>query len=375
MPDPGSRYCPGSFDSYGRGVRWTALLVLSVLLVLTLEVAGLPAAQLLGPMVAAIMIAAAGGALQVAHWPYLVAQGVVGCMIARSLTPSILSTVGQDWPLFLALIGAVIGASGSLGWLLARWRVLPGTTAIWGSAPGAATAMTLLAEAHGADVRLVAFMQYLRVVLVVILASVIARLWVTPSGEVAGGVAAGPGAGVAWFPPIHWGPFAATLALAGFGPVAAWALRIPAGPLLVPLLLGAVLHNAGVMTIELPPWLLAASYALVGWSIGLRFTRPILVHALRALPRLVASILVLIALCGGLAVILVLTAGVDPLTAYLATSPGGADSVAIIAGSSDVNLPFVMAMQTARFLVVLLVGPGVARFFARRTGVASEDGG
>jgi len=87
MPDPGSRYCPGSFDSYGRGVRWTALLVLSVLLVLTLEVAGLPAAQLLGPMVAAIMIAAAGGALQVAHWPYLVAQGVVGCMIARSLTP------------------------------------------------------------------------------------------------------------------------------------------------------------------------------------------------------------------------------------------------------------------------------------------------
>jgi len=129
------------------------------------------------------------------------------------------------------------------------------------------------------------------------------------------------------------------------------------------------------MTIELPPWLLAASYALVGWSIGLRFTRPILVHALRALPRLVASILVLIALCGGLAVILVLTAGVDPLTAYLATSPGGADSVAIIAGSSDVNLPFVMAMQTARFLVVLLVGPGVARFFARRTGVASEDGG
>ena len=41
--------------------------------------------------------------------------------------------------------------------------MLPGTTAVWGSSPGAATAMVLMAEAFGADARLVAFMQYLRV--------------------------------------------------------------------------------------------------------------------------------------------------------------------------------------------------------------------
>ena len=33
----------------------------------------------------------------------------------------------------------------------------------------------------------------------------------------------------------------------------------------------------------------------------------------------------------------------------LSTSPGGADSGAIIAASSDVDMPFVMAMQTGRF--------------------------
>ena len=49
--------------------------------------------------------------------------------------------------------------------------------------------------------------------------------------------------------------------------------------------------------------------------------------------------------------------GTDPLTAYLATSPGGADSVAIIAASSNVDVPFVMAMQMARFILVLLVVP------------------
>ena len=65
-------------------------------------------------------------------------------------------------------------------------------------------------------------------------------------------------------------------------------------------------------------------------------------------------------------------AGVDPLTAYLATSPGGADAVAIIAASANVNVPFVMALQTARFMIVLIVGPGVARFIARRTETAEE---
>jgi uncharacterized membrane protein AbrB (regulator of aidB expression) len=59
---------------------------------------------------------------------------------------------------------------------------LPGTTAIWGSSPGAATAMTLMSESYGADMRLVAVMQYLRVVLVVLTASLVARLLLGAQG-------------------------------------------------------------------------------------------------------------------------------------------------------------------------------------------------
>ena len=47
-----------------------------------------------------------------------------------------------------------------------------------------------------------------------------------------------------------------------------------------------------------------------------------------------------------------MVAGVDPLTAYLATSPGGSDSIAIIAASTNVDVSFVMAMQTVRMLAV-----------------------
>jgi membrane AbrB-like protein len=70
--------------------------------------------------------------------------------------------------------------------------------------------------------------------------------------------------------------------------------------------------------------------------------------------------------CGGIGAALVAVAGVDPLTAYLATSPGGADSVAIIAASSNVDVRFVMAMQMARFVAVLAIGPVAARFLTRR---------
>jgi uncharacterized protein len=99
--------------------------------------------------------------------------------------------------------------------------------------------------------------------------------------------------------------------------------KIPAGALLAPMFIGAVLSAGHVVTIALPPWLLAASYSLIGWSIGLRFTRPMMAYAARQLPRIAASILALIALCGGLAYGLHIVEGVDPLTAYLATSRAG----------------------------------------------------
>jgi membrane AbrB-like protein len=104
----------------------------------------------------------------------------------------------------------------------------------------------------------------------------------------------------------------------------------------------------------------------LGWSIGLGFTREILMHASRALPQVLLANLFLIGACAGLAFALVRVAGIDPLTAYLATSPGGMDSVAIIGAASKVDLSFVMALQTLRLVIVLIVGPPLARFIAQR---------
>jgi membrane AbrB-like protein len=335
------------------------LLVASLAFIVPLELMRLPAALLLGAMAAGILVAVFEGQLAVPGRPYVLAQGLIGCLVARSVGPAILATMLQQWPLFLAGVCSVLVISTSQGALLARWKVLPGTTAVWGSTPGAATVMVLMSESFGGDPRLVAFMQFLRVMLVALVASIVARLWVAP-GAVS--------AAVDWFPAVAAGPFWETMVLAVVGAIVGAKSRIPAGPLLIPLIAGIALSCTGLITITLPPWLMAGCYALVGWSIGLRFTREIVLYAARVFPKIAASTLTLIVLCGGLAWLLHVSVGTDPLTAYLATSPGGADSVAIIAASSNVDLPFVMAMQTARFMLVLLVGPTLARAVARWTG-------
>jgi membrane AbrB-like protein len=351
---------PFAFRDARADIQWTALLTLSLAFTVALELAHLPAALLLGPMVAAIVLASAQTRVRVPSLAFVLAQGAVGCLIARAVPRSVFREIGMDWPIFIGGVVLVIAAAGVLGYLLARWRVFPGSTAVWGSSPGAATAMVLLAEANGADVRLVAFMQYLRVVCVAGVAALVSSLWTAHSGA--------PRPQTIWFPRFD-GSAAITLAIAFAGALAGARFKVPAGPLLVPMLAGFVAQDAAGLMIDLPPWLLAIAYTLVGWTIGLRFTREIVVYVAKAFPRIVASIFALIAICGSFAALLVWKAGIDPLTAYLATSPGGADSVAIIAASSKVDVPFVMTMQTARFIIVLVAGPALSRFIARFTPV------
>jgi membrane AbrB-like protein len=76
--------------------------------------------------------------------------------------------------------------------------------------------------------------------------------------------------------------------------------------------------------------------------------------------------LCLMGLCGLLAWCLTHLAHVDALTAYLATSPGGVDTVAIIAASTPrVDLQFVLALQSMRLLFVIALAPLVTRLVVR----------
>ena len=344
----------------GRAGQWLLLLALTLAATAGLSALELPAALLLGPMLAGIALALGGGSIQLGRPPYILAQAVIGCLIARAATPAVLPTLAASWHLFSLVILAGIAASAAMGWLLCRLGVMPGTTGIWGTSPGGAAAMVVMADACGADARLVAFMQYLRVLCVALAATLVAHLAV-PEGAVPPLHAA-----TVWFgpPAPGWATAAGLILLGG---AVGLGTRLSAGAMLAPMLVGAALRLSGTAEIELPPWLLAVSYAGIGWRVGLTFTRQVAAYAARALPAILASIAALIAFCGLLSWLLARLAGLDPLTAYLAASPGGMDSVAVIAANAPgVDFACVMTMQTMRFFLVVLLAPLMARFLAGR---------
>ncbi|MDG2534439.1 AbrB family transcriptional regulator [Sphingomonas sp. HITSZ_GF] len=335
---------------------WLGLLAASAAGAAILEWIGLSAGLLLGPMLAAIAFSARGAGLSLSRPLFIGAQAVIGCLIAGTLDIATFSRVVTQWPIFLGVTAATLGASSLLGYLLSRWRVLPGSTAIWGSMPGAASAMVVIADAFGADARLVAFMTYTRVVCVAAAASILAAVLGAHRGD----------ALVTMLAPAPLIPSLATLAVAGVGALIGLKLRIPGGALLAPMAVGIALHALGIVRMTLPEPVLAISYALIGWRIGLAFTRETLALARKALPRVLLATFALIGFSAALSLLLSRITGIDPVSAYLAVSPGGLDSVAIIATSVPVDQPFVMAMQALRFLAVLALGPTLARFAARR---------
>lgn len=337
-------------------LQWSSLFLLSLLLSLIFLFLHLPAALLLGPMIAGIVFSLKGVTLRLPRSAFLAAQAILGCMIAQNMTSSILTTLAVNWPVVLAILLVTLISSAAVGWLLVRYSALPGNTGAWGSSPGGAAAMVAMAQDYGADIRLVAFMQYLRVLFVAGAAVLVTRVALGDGAEAVSQQ-------IEWFPPLNLN-LLTTLLLAAVAGIAGRVLRIPSGTMLLPMLAGAVLHSGGIIEIELPEWLLAAAYMAIGWRIGLGFDKQVFFMALRPLPQILASIFALLAICAAMAWGLAHYMQIDFMTAYLATSPGGLDTVAVIAAGSNANMALIMAMQTLRLFSILLTGPAVARFIS-----------
>ncbi|TDR93442.1 AbrB family transcriptional regulator [Enterovirga rhinocerotis] len=338
-------------------VTWLGLAAVSLALTWLLTAASVPAAVLIGPMLVAIGFGLGGATARVSRPVFTAAQGVVGCLIASAVTPELLVEVVRDWDAMLFGVAVTMVASAAIGLFLARFGTLPGSTAAWGTAPGAASAMVVLGQEYGADPRLVATMQYVRVIIVVLCASLISGLLIDAPVVQVPQAAAAPG-----FDPAG---LALTLVVALAGAAIGRRLGIPAGALLVPLAVAAMLNATGQVRLSIPPWLLAVAYAVIGWAIGLQFERGSLIRSIRALPEMIGAALAIVALCGLAAYVMVRVLGIGALTAFLATSPGGIDTVAIIALSGGADTPFVMSLQVLRVLVVVATGPAIARLVAR----------
>lgn len=337
--------------------HWCLLLLLSCLFITGLEVVHAPAAFLLGPMLAAIILVVSNHPMTLHALPFRLAQVIVGLMMASHLPLSTFADMAQQWPVFLFGTTMTIFASGVVGVVLTKSGLLPGTTAIWGTSPGAAGVMTIMSESYGADMRLVAVMQYTRVAFCALAAMLTAGMLVNTEAL--------QSSSVHWFV-SNWYHFASTLGLLVVSLWSASKVRISGGFLLLPMLFGFVLQSFNLVVIELPESLLMLAFAIMGWGIGFRFTPAVVRHAFRVFPFILLSILFLLLVNALVAWLLVVWIDIDFLSAFLGTSPGGADSVAIIAANIPVDTGFVMTMQVSRFLLVMIVGPLLAKWLSSK---------
>lgn len=328
---------------------WLLLICVTAIAVLGFLLVHLAAGFMLGAMIAGIILAIKGYSIKIKRPFFAASQATLACLATANISLSVISDIIAHAPLILFSVISVIIFSFLTGAFIAWMGLMPGTTALWGSSPGGASTMVLLCESFGADSRLAAFMLYFRVILVALATSLVSW-WVTASTHHA-----------FITPPITEGNIPATLLLILICSLIGMKIRFPAAPLLLTMFCGALIQIMGIFHIETPLWVRIPAFLIIGWSIGLRFTLPILRHALKTLPAVMFSSLLLIIICALLALPVAHYTHIDLLSAYLATSPGGLDTIIIISANIPVALPFIISLQTSRMIAVLILGPLIAR--------------
>nr|WP_256675569.1 AbrB family transcriptional regulator [Pseudomonas sp. ALS1279] len=341
---------------------WLILALLSVGSSALLYQQELPGAFMLGPMGAALAMALCGAGLRLHRNFSLAAQSVMGCLIAALVTPPLLAVYLDYW-LELSVINVVtLGVITLIAVIVTQRQWLPNTTAIWGLFPGAASAMVFLADTHHSDPRVVALMQYSRIALVT-LASISLAAMLGHAGGTAQAIASP--LKLTWSLPEIYSPALAGLALALCGFCVAKLSGVGSLALLLPALGGTVLQATGTTVIDTPAYVFVPAFVITGWYVGLTFSRSSVRHCLSLLPVILSTLVAVILVCGLLSLVLaLLIPDIDPLTAYLALSPGGIETIVIIASDVDVFLPLILASQFLRLIMVLSVGPTVAKAVA-----------
>lgn len=348
---------------------WLGVAVATVGASLAAQAAGLPSPVLFGALAVGIIYAltlAGRWPLNTPGWVLLTAQALIGVALGAGFEPSTLTTIAGDWAPIALIIAATVGLSLSAGLVFAAATGVDRSTSLLGLIAGGASGIVAMSDELGADARLVAFMQYMRVLVVVVTAPLLAQLVLADdaapaaAGSEPAGLAGMAGAGLP-------ADLAFTAGCAVAGVLVARRLSITAGMLLVPLTLSAGLAITQLSGgARVPPLVQDVAFAGIGLQVGLRFTAATIREAGRLLPAVLLSIAGLIAACAGLAALLLPMTDVSAADAYLATTPGGLYAVVAVAASTGGNATFVVAVQALRLYAMVLTAPPLVRLLHRR---------
>ncbi len=338
---------------------WLAVVAGTVAASVVFAFLQLPSPWLFGSLLAGMAHALiARDDLQMPPIVFRVGQGLVGAVIGALVQLSTLVRLSSDWPSVALVTLGTLAISVVAGRLLAVHRDVSPATGAFALVAGGASGIVALARDLGADDRVVTIVQYLRVLLVLLAMPIVTTLiFHPPSG--AGTLSTGP---TRWLPDLTF-----TVLAVGIGLLLQKVVTAPATALLGPMLIAVAISASGVLgQVAVPAPLEDLGYSLIGIQVGLRFTRASLRSIARLLPLATALILGVIGACGLLGALLSAVTGVDELTAYLATTPGGLFAVLATAADSGSDVTYVLAVQVIRLFAMLLLAPLLGRWLRRR---------
>ena len=320
-----------------------------------------PLAWLLGPMLATTIAAMAGLRIDVPNALRSPMLAILGVLLGSGFTPDLLAELRSWLPTLLSLPAYVAVVTWASVVYLRKVAGYDHRTALFAGTPGGFGEMVLLGDQAGADVRRIALIHAVRVLLIVLAVPVVVRAFgmELPAMPVADAA-------------VRWHDIAALLVAAALGAWLGGLARLPAPALLGGMLVSAVGHATGLLHGAPPVVVIGLAQLVIGCSIGCRF-------AGFRLHDVVATMIVGLGLTTVMAVVsfaaavaVHLLTETDPLLLMLALMPGGVAEMSVIALALGIDPAFVATHHIIRIALIVAAAPFVFRWLGAR---AKKDAG
>ena len=310
---------------------------------ITLAMLGIPAGLVSGSVVTVAIAALAGRQMTVPNGLQRVCFIFIGILLGAIVTPETLKGFAT-WPLSIAVL--VVGTIAMIAATTTYLRFVHGwnwVSAFLGASPGAMAQVIALAAEFKADIRGVAIVQVMRVLLIMVgLPGTLALF-----GHAAGGVFGAP-------EPVG-GSSLLELAIlfvvsTAFALFLRW-MKFPGGMLFGAMLGSAILHGTGWVHAILPWWLGGGAVIVLGAVAGSRFSntswRTVVDYLGAAIGSFVVAVAV-VACFGALVVVLLPFRLADVVIAF---APGAQDQMMLLALALTLDPVYVGAHHVARWMV------------------------
>ena len=320
------------------------------------NLAKFPAGWIAGSMICCAAAALAGRPLGLPHNLARAFYIVLGMSIGAVATPQ--TVLGMaSWPLSIAAVTAAMAAV-TLGTVVYLKRVhgWDTLTAVFAGTPGGLSQVMVLAAEHGLELRGIAIVQSMRVVILAVC---------VPAGLGLAGLA-GPTRLPVGTVAIMDAPWELVILIGLSVTVAVALLRagFPGGLIFGPMVVSGVLHGGGYIHVTFPPWFASIAMVALGSVAGSRFTgtplRLMASYRGAAIGSFFVAVVIAAAFALGVTLLLSLHVG-DVVVAY---APGSIDAMMILALALHLDPVFVGAHHLARVFTVTLALPVIVRTLA-----------